>query len=268
MYAFERFTERAKRTLALAQQEAERSGHSYIGTEHLLLGLLSDEDSLSYHALTNLGVETPAVRKSIEGVLGRDERIVIQQIVPTSRVKKVIEISFEEARRMGHNYVGTEHLLLGLMIEGEGIAAHVLQDLGVTLERVRSEIARLLTVGHSAEQAPFVRPGMTQVAGAAELTLGPDLADLLRFASVLARAEGQAAVGLEHVQRATGDPTVQSLLQLAAQSRLAAAAKEEAIARQDHEAAAERRQEERRLREEFAKAEAAWRASIEKPPAK
>ncbi len=84
------------------------------------------------------------VRQTIESVLGRNERIIIQQIIPTSRVKKAIEISFEEARRMGHNYVGTEHLLLGLLIEGEGIAAHVLEDLGATLEKVRPEIERLL----------------------------------------------------------------------------------------------------------------------------
>jgi hypothetical protein len=266
MYAFERFTERAKKTLSLAQQEAERSGHSYIGTEHLLLGLLGDEDGLAYHVLSNLGVETPTVRQAIENVLARDERIVVQQIIPTSRVKKVIEISFEEARRNGHNYVGTEHLLLGLLIEGEGIAAHVLQDLGVTLDSARSEIERLLTAGHSPEQTAAPRPRATQVVAAAELPLGPDLADLLRFASVLARAEGEAMVGLDHLQRATADPAVQSLLQLAARARQAAAAKEEATARQDHEAAAERRQEERRLRDEFAKAEAAWRASIEKPP--
>jgi ATP-dependent Clp protease ATP-binding subunit ClpA len=266
MYAFERFTERAKKTLSLAQQEAERSGHSYIGTEHLLLGLLGEEDGLAYHALSNLGVEAPAVRQAIENVLARDEPIAVQQIIPTSRVKKVIEISFEEARRIGHNYVGTEHLLLGLLIEGEGIAARVLENLGVTLDRARSEIERLLSAGYSPEQASVVRPRTTQVAAATELPLGPDLADLLRFASVLARAEGEAAVGLEHLQRATGDPAVQSLLQLAARARQATAAKEEATARQDYGAAAERRQEERRLRDEFAKAEAAWRASIKKPP--
>src|SRR5437879_13912713 len=84
------------------------------------------------------------VRETVESLLVSNERIVIQQIIPTSRVKKVIEISFEEARRMGHNYVGTEHLLLGLLIEGEGIAAHVLEDLGATLDKVRSEIERLL----------------------------------------------------------------------------------------------------------------------------
>ncbi len=144
MYPFERFTERAKKVLTLAQEEAERSHHSYIGTEHLLLGLLREGEGLAAKVLNNLGVEIGKVRQTIESVLGRNERIIIQQIIPTSRVKKVIEISFEEARRMGHNYVGTEHLLLGLLIEGEGIAAHVLEDLGATLDKVRAEIERLL----------------------------------------------------------------------------------------------------------------------------
>src|SRR5256714_14848000 len=108
MYPFERFTERAKKVLTLAQEEAERSHHSYIGTEHLLLGLLREGEGLAAKVLNNLGVEIGKVRQTIESVLGRNERIIIQQIIPTSRVKKVIEISFEEARRMGHNYVGTE----------------------------------------------------------------------------------------------------------------------------------------------------------------
>jgi len=144
LYPFERFTERAKKVLTLAQEEAERSHHSYIGTEHLLLGLLREGEGLAAKVLNNLGVEINKVRSTIESVLGRNERIIIQQIIPTSRVKKVIEISFEEARRMGNNYVGTEHLLLGLLIEGEGIAAHVLEDLGANLEKVRTEIERLL----------------------------------------------------------------------------------------------------------------------------
>jgi ATP-dependent Clp protease ATP-binding subunit ClpA len=133
--------------LTLAQEEAERSHHSYIGTEHLLLGLLRERDGLAAKVLDNLGIEIGKVRQTIESVLTRNERIIIQQIIPTSRVKKVIEISFEEARRIGHNYVGTEHLLLGLLIEGEGIAAHVLEDLGATLEKVRAELERLLPAG-------------------------------------------------------------------------------------------------------------------------
>ena len=168
LYPFERFTERAKKVLTLAQEEAERSHHSYIGTEHLLLGLLREGEGLAAKVLNNLGVEINKVRSTIELVLGRNERIIIQQIIPTSRVKKVIEISFEEARRMGNNYVGTEHLLLGLLIEGEGIAAHVLEDLGANLEKVRGEIDKLLhEFGHrrgvegGAEEAfqdPAARP--------------------------------------------------------------------------------------------------------------
>src|SRR5262245_2340264 len=144
MYPFERFTERAKKVLTLAQEEAERSHHSYIGTEHLLLGLLREGEGLAAKVLNNLGVEIGKVRQTIESVLGRNERTIIKQIIPTSRVKRVIEISFEEARRMGHNYVGTEHMLLGLLIEGEGVAAHVLNRLGATLDRVRFEIASVL----------------------------------------------------------------------------------------------------------------------------
>jgi ATP-dependent Clp protease ATP-binding subunit ClpC len=140
LYPFERFTEKAKKVLTLAQDEAEKSHHSYIGTEHLLLGLLREGDGLAAKVLGSLGVEIDKVRTTIESVLGRNERIIVQQIIPTSRVKKVIEIAFEEAKRMNNTYVGTEHLLLGLLIEGEGIAAHVLEDLGATLEKVRQEL--------------------------------------------------------------------------------------------------------------------------------
>ena len=149
MYPFERFTESAKRVLTLAQEEAERSHHSYIGTEHLLLGLMRDQDGRAAQALQNLGLEIDKVRAAIASVLGRSERTIIQQITPTSRVKKVIEISFEEARRLGSQYVGSEHLLLGLVIEGEGVAAHVMTDLGATRLRVEAEINRLATPGAS-----------------------------------------------------------------------------------------------------------------------
>ncbi len=162
MYPFERFTERAKKVLTLAQDEAEKSHHSYIGTEHLLLGLLREGEGLAAKVLASLGVEITKVRSTIESVLGRNERIIIQQIIPTSRVKKVIEISFEEARRMGHNYVGTEHLLLGLLIEGEGIAAHVLEDLGATQEKVRGEIERLQRDRSLDDEAPPERKRQTK----------------------------------------------------------------------------------------------------------
>jgi ATP-dependent Clp protease ATP-binding subunit ClpC len=177
LYPFERFTERAKKVLTLAQEEAERSHHSYIGTEHLLLGLLREGEGVAAKVLNNLGVEIGKVRQTIESVLGRNERIIIQQIIPTSRVKKVIEISFEEARRMGNNYVGTEHLLLGLLIEGEGIAAHVLEDLGASLDKVRAEIERLLHDSTVEESEPVPKkPSKTPLLD----QFGRDLTELAR----------------------------------------------------------------------------------------
>lgn len=140
---FERFTDRARRVLVLAQEEARLLNHSFIGTEHILLGLMHEQEAQAAKVLANLGLEIESVRANVEEVLGGNERAFVQQLIPTSRVKKVIEIAFEEAKRMGSNHVDTEHLLLGLLIEGEGIAAHVLEDLGATLERVREELAKL-----------------------------------------------------------------------------------------------------------------------------
>ena len=154
MFPFQRFTEAAKRVLVLAQEEAERLHQSYIGTEHLLVGLLGDADGRAAMVLTSLGVEITTVRSTIGSILGRNDRIVIQQIVPTSRVKKVIEISFDEARRLGSDHVGTDHLLLGLLIEGEGIAAHVLKDLGANLETVRDRLAGLPPTTEVGSEAP------------------------------------------------------------------------------------------------------------------
>jgi Clp amino terminal domain, pathogenicity island component len=148
IYPFERFTESAKRALTMAQEEAQRLHHPYIGSEHLLLGLLREGPGLAAKILNNLGAEITTVRATIESVFGRNEP-VIQQIVPTSRVKKVIEISFEEARQLGNSYVGTEHLLLGLLIEGEGVAAQVLADLGANLDTVREELARMAANGET-----------------------------------------------------------------------------------------------------------------------
>jgi ATP-dependent Clp protease ATP-binding subunit ClpC len=119
-----------------------------------LLGIFRETDGIGARALTNVGVDIQTVRQTIEAVLAGHPPTPVQQIIPTSRVKKVIEISFEEARRMGHNYIGTEHLLLGLLIEGDGIAAHVLQDLGATTERVRVEIEGLLPDGTDERGGP------------------------------------------------------------------------------------------------------------------
>jgi hypothetical protein len=142
MYPFERFTEQAKKTLTLAQEEAERSQNSYIGTEHLLLGLMRQQDTIAAEVLRELGIKVAAVRETIESVLGRKEQIVILQVIPTSRVKRVIEIAFEEAGRRGQHRVEPGHLLAALVIEGDGIAAHVLEDLGATRGKVIDALER------------------------------------------------------------------------------------------------------------------------------
>jgi len=143
--SFNRFTERARKVLTLAQEEAKRFNHNYIGTEHLLLGLVREGEGVAAKVLSNLGVGLPQVRKTVEFIIGRGERRVRGEIGLTPRGKKVIELGVDEARRLGHSYIGTEHLLLGLIREGEGIAAGVLESLGVNLEKVRSEVIRVLT---------------------------------------------------------------------------------------------------------------------------
>ena len=146
MYPFERFSEDGKRTLTLAQEEAELSHHSYIGTEHLLLGLLRLKSGPAPIALRELGIEIQKVRETIAAVIGREERLIFQQVIPTSRVKTVIEIAFEEARDMGSDEVNSGHLLMGLVIEGEGIAAHVLADLGGGEKEVIAAVMRAMGV--------------------------------------------------------------------------------------------------------------------------
>ena len=143
--SFDRFTERARKVLTLAQEEAQRFNHNYIGTEHLLLGLVREGEGVAAKVLSNLGVELTKVRSAVEFIIGRGERQVVGEIGLTPRAKKVIELAVDEARRLGHHYIGTEHLLLGLIREGEGIAAGVLESLGVSLEKVRSEVIKVLT---------------------------------------------------------------------------------------------------------------------------
>src|SRR3989442_9660183 len=142
---FDKFTERARRVLTLAQEEALRFNHNYIGTEHLLLGLVREGEGVAAKVLANLGVELNKVRSAVEFIIGRCDRAVMGEIGLTPRAKKVIELAVDEARRLGHHYIGTEHLLLGLVREGEGIAAGVLESLGVSLDKVRAEVTRILS---------------------------------------------------------------------------------------------------------------------------
>src|SRR5690348_3217195 len=142
---FDKFTERARKVLSLAQEEAQRFNHNYIGTEHLLLGLVREGEGVAAQVLSTLGVELNKVRSAVEFIIGRGDRIVLGEIGLTPRAKKVIELAVDEARRLNHHYIGTEHLLLGLVREGEGIAAGVLESLGVNLEKVRSTTIQVLS---------------------------------------------------------------------------------------------------------------------------
>ncbi|MFB3091880.1 MAG: ATP-dependent Clp protease ATP-binding subunit, partial [Dehalococcoidia bacterium] len=142
---FEKFSERARRVLTLAQEEAQRFNHNYIGTEHILLGLVRETEGVVARVLINLGIDLNKVRAAVEFIIGRGEKPVQGEIGLTPRAKKVIELAVDEARRMNHSYIGTEHLLVGLLREGEGVASGVLESLGVTLEKVRAETNRVLS---------------------------------------------------------------------------------------------------------------------------
>jgi ATP-dependent Clp protease ATP-binding subunit ClpC len=141
---FNKFTERARKVLTLAQEEAQRFQHNYIGTEHLLLGLVREGEGVAAKVLTNLGVQLSDVRRAVEFIIGRGDRIVEGEIGLTPRAKKVIELAVDEAKLLKHQYIGTEHLLLGLVREGGGIAAGVLESMGVKLEQVRAETLKVL----------------------------------------------------------------------------------------------------------------------------
>ena len=146
---FEKFSERARRVLSLAQEEAQRFNHNYIGTEHILLGLVRETEGVAALVLSNLNVELVKVRSAVEFIIGRGERPTPGEIGLTPRAKKVIELAVDEARRLYHHYIGTEHLLIGLMREGEGVAAGVLESLGVSLEKVREETNSIIATQSS-----------------------------------------------------------------------------------------------------------------------
>ena len=150
---FEKFSERARRVLSLAQEEAQRFNHNYIGTEHILLGLVRETDGVAARVLSSLGVELSKVRSAVEFIIGRGERPSPGDIGLTPRAKKVIELAVDEARRLSHHYIGTEHLLIGIMREGEGVAAGVLESLGVSLDKVRAETTRILNQSVSQGQS-------------------------------------------------------------------------------------------------------------------
>lgn len=151
---YERFTDRARKVMQLANQEAQRFNHEYIGTEHVLLGLVKEGSGVAANVLKNLDVDLRKIRLEVEKLVqSGPEMVTMGKLPQTPRAKKVIEYSMEEARNLNHNYVGTEHILLGLLREQEGVAAQVLMNLGLKLEDVREEVLNLWDTGSTAKTA-------------------------------------------------------------------------------------------------------------------
>ncbi len=272
---FERFTERARQVVVLAQEEARSLSHNYIGTEHILLGLLREEEGLAARVLDSLNITIERTRQQVVRIIGRGEEVTAGQIPFTPRAKNVLELALREALSLGHNYIGTEHILLGLIREGEGVGARILLNFNADPEVIRNEVVRLLSepggehrgeARASASNPPGmegwlegVRPLLGPLAGEIRTELGraPDPGDLLL---VLGCAKHTlAGRALEHmgldidtlwgvVQKLRTDEE-RAREQLALEIAEAAAARDRAIADEDFETATKRRDLERTLRE-------------------
>jgi ATP-dependent Clp protease ATP-binding subunit ClpC len=167
---FERFTDRARRVVVLAQEEARMLNHNYIGTEHILLGLIHEGEGVAAKALESLGISLEAVRQQVEEIIGQGQQAPSGHIPFTPRAKKVLELSLREALQLGHNYIGTEHILLGLIREGDGVAAQVLVKLGADLNRVRQQVIQLLH-GYQGKEPTSAAAGSTEAAPSTSLVL-------------------------------------------------------------------------------------------------
>jgi ATP-dependent Clp protease ATP-binding subunit ClpA len=217
---FERFTDRARRVVVLAQEEARMLDHGYIGTEHLLLGLVHEGEGVAAKALNAMDISLDKVRHEVEALIGHGKEALSGHIPFTPRAKKVLELSLKESNQLGHNYIGTEHILLGVIREGHGVGAQVLVKLGADLSRMRQQVIELL----SSYEAEPVTPRASTVRGAS-------------ISEILAR--------LSAVERWVGiGPDITGLDEQIAQARRE---KEAAIEGQDFEAAAALRDKETRL---------------------
>ncbi|OGW86160.1 MAG: hypothetical protein A3A81_05250 [Omnitrophica bacterium RIFCSPLOWO2_01_FULL_45_10b] len=183
---FDRFTERARKVIILAKEEAKRFNHDYIGTEHILLGLIKEGESVAAAVLQNLGLSLDTIRLEVEKLVQFGPSTIVSGDIPfTPKAKKVIELAMDEARRLGHNYIGTEHLLLGLIKEGEGVASHVLMNVGLDLNKVRSEVIKLLGSSAPPQGGGGMQAGGTTAKGSKTKTpaldaFGRDLSTMAR----------------------------------------------------------------------------------------
>jgi ATP-dependent Clp protease ATP-binding subunit ClpC len=183
---FERFSDRARRVVVLSQEEAQLLSHDYIGTEHILLGLLHEGEGVAARALRSLGISLEAARRQVEEIVGEGGSSPSGHIPFTPRAKKVLELSLREALQLGHNYIGTEHILLGLVREGEGVACQALVKLGASLPTVRARVLQLVADG-------------TVEGAAGRMRLSPELVAVLDEARRAAEAKGEAQVMPVHL---------------------------------------------------------------------
>ena len=242
---FERFTDRARRVVVLAQEEARTLDHDYIGTEHILLGLIREGDGYAARSLESLGISLDAVRQQVQEIIGRGQQAPSGHIPFTPRAKKVLELSLRESLQLGHNYIGPEHMLLGLVREGDGVAAQILVKLGADPNRVRQQVIELVHgyQGQDVESAAS-RPG-----GGAPADLPDDV--LVRFDELERR--------LTALERwVSMQPDLEDLDREIAQVRHE---KEAAIDRQDSQAATALRDKEKQLLADRADREKEWAGS-------
>ena len=198
---FERFTDRARRVVVLAQEEARLLNHNYIGTEHILLGLIHEGEGVAAKALESLGISLEAVRAQVEEIIGQGQSAPTGHIPFTPRAKKVLELSLREALQLGHNYIGTEHILLGLIREGEGVAAQVLVKLGASFDRVRQQVIQILADASQlqAEQVGGMQSRISQQQAMAMVAGGPGVyqdepAELVRVVPVAREVHREAGM--------------------------------------------------------------------------
>ena len=294
---FERFTERARQVVVLAQEEARGLKHNYIGTEHLLLGLLREQQGIPAHVLEALGVTVERVRRQLLQIVGAGEEITTGQIPFTSRAKKVLELALREALGLGHDYIGTEHLLLGLVRENEGVGARILLDCNASAETVRRAVITRLAGGGPVEDPttrvqirspdwemtpdPMIDPGwldglavLLAALGAeirAELGRAPDLGDLLVCMACVphtpaVQALGTLGVDVDELWALTERARVRAQAEqhaLAEQMRQTAQAKELAIEENRLQDAVQLRDQERELRDQARDHPRAQLASLE-----
>jgi ATP-dependent Clp protease ATP-binding subunit ClpA len=245
---FERFTGQARRVMDLAQDEARMLNHNYIGTEHLLLGLIHEGEGVAAQALESLGVGLKTARQQVEEAVGRGQQAVPERIPLTPRAKKVLELSLREALQLGHHYIGTEHILLGLIREGDGMAARVLVGLGADLNRVRQQVIQLLH-GSQGGQPASGRGARQRPPGRRQRGLLPEILDRVESIGSQLSVMGQ---------RLGAGPETGDLDQQIGQARRG---KEAAAGEEDYESAAALRDRERQLLADKTTRQQEWAAA-------